>query len=91
MSSNPIPVVIGYRPPKVANNRQTVRKVIRRDNKCIQALSLPTILSYNMRSIWSKLNNFFADMHERSATIAFLCEIWQKSESKKHQKRIEEM
>ena len=30
-------------------------------------------------------------MNERSADISFLCELWEKSESKKHQKRIEEM
>ena len=30
-------------------------------------------------------------MHERSASIPFFCEIWQKSKSKKHQRRIEEM
>ena len=92
VSSNPIPVVIGYRPPKVTiNNRQTVRQVIRRENKCIQALSLQTILSYNMRSIWSKLVNFSTNMQERSADISFLCEVWEKSESRKHQQKIEEL
>ena len=30
-------------------------------------------------------------MHERFADISFLCEVWEKSESKKHQKKIEEM
>ena len=83
---------MGYRPYKTSCGlRQTVRRVIRRENKCIQALSLPTVLSYNMRSIWSKLNNFATDMLERSADCSFLCEVWEKSESKKHQQKIEEM
>ena len=55
---NPVPdnhisVIIGHRPNKVlAGRQQAVRRVIRRENKCIEALSLPIILSYNMRSIW---------------------------------------
>ena len=88
----PVPVITGHRPYRELPARQpAVRRVIRRENKCIQALSLPTIVSYNMRSIWSKINSFSEDMHERSAEIGFLCEVWEKSESKKHQKKIEEM
>ena len=44
-----------------------------------------------MRSIWPKLNSFVTDMNERGADISFLCEVWEKSESKKHQSKIEEM
>ena len=76
--------MIGYQTPKLYADRQIVRRVVRRENKCV--LSLPIILSYNMRSIWSKL-----DMHERSADLSFLCEVWEKSESKKHQRKVEEM
>ena len=94
---NPVPdnhisVIIGHRPNKVlAGRQQAVRRVIRRENKCIEALSLPIILSYNMRSIWGKLNSFSDDMHERDCSITFLCEVWEKSENTKHQKKIEEM
>ena len=87
-----IPVIFGNRPTKSRSARlPAVRRGIRRDNKCIQALSLPTLLMYNMRSIWPKQNNFAADMLERSADIVFLSEVWGKSESKKHQAKIEEM
>ena len=91
-SENLIPVVTGYRPYRETINRQpAVRVVIRRENKCLQALSLPVILSYNMRSIWGKLNSFATDMQEREGEISFLCEVWEKSESKKHKMRIEEL
>ena len=48
VSSNPIPVVIGYCPPKVTiNNRQTVRQVIRRETnafkRSVYQLFCPTI------------------------------------------------
>ena len=89
---NYIPVMIGHRPDKISSDRQpAVHRVIRRENKCIQALSLPTILSYNMRSIWGKLSSFAEDIHERDCQISFLCEVWEKSENRKHQMKIEEM
>ena len=91
-SADPIPVIIGYRPQRVFPVRQpSVRRTIRRENKCLQALSLPTTLVYNMRSIWDKLNSVSTDMIERECDISFLCEVWEKSENLKHQFRIEEM
>jgi hypothetical protein len=87
-----IPVISGHRPQKIVSVRQpAVRRVIRRENKCIQALSLPVFLVYNMRSIWAKQNNFAEDMQERAADISFLSEVWEKSENRKHQAKIEEM
>ena len=82
----PIPVVNSYRQQKISHERQMppVRRVIRRENRCIEALSLPVILSYNMRSVWGKLKNFSEDVHERSGEVIFLCEVWEKSENKKH-------
>jgi hypothetical protein len=94
VSYNYIPIIIGHRPGphmKSSDRQPAVRRVIRRENKCVQALSLPTILSYNMRSIWGKLTSFAEDMHERDCQISFLCEVWEKSENRKHQQKIEEM
>ena len=95
---NPVPsvsvpaVITGNRPHRITAVRlPTVRKTIRRENKCIQALSLPTFLVYNMRSIWGKLKCFATDMHERMADISFLSEVWEKSENKKHKSKIEDM
>ena len=89
---NTIPVITGFR-----SDRQTpvrlppVRKVLRRENKCIQALSMPKILSYNMRSIWGKLNSLADDVKERAGEVIFLCEVWEKSENKKHREKLEEL
>ena len=47
-SENSIPVIVGYRPRNsLSNARQQppVRIVIRRENKCVEALSLPVITS----------------------------------------------
>ena len=88
VSQNPISVIIGPRTIKTFTERQpTAGRVVRRNNKFIQALSLPTILSYNMRSLWGKLDNFAANIEEGSGEISFLSEVWEKSESSKHQSR----
>ena len=89
---NSIPVITGFRPPRQIFDRPPpARRVVCRDNKCIQALSLPSIMSYNVRSIWGKLNNLADDIKERSGQIVFLCEILEKSQCKKHKQKIEEL
>ena len=91
-SENNIPVIIGNRPFKPQISRQpSAIRVLRRDNKCVQALSLPILTSYNMRSIWGKLDNFSDDMHERDCSLSFLSEIWEKKENVQHKKKIEEL
>ena len=82
----------GYRPGKSCVPRlPPIRKTVRRDNKSVQALTLPNVLNYNMRSIFSKLEHFSEDMLEREGDICFLTEVWQKQENKKHQLKIEKM
>ena len=44
-----------------------------------------------MRSFFPKHNNFCQDMEERDVDVAFLSEVWERSENKKHQYKIEEM
>ena len=91
-SENYIPVFTGHRPePEHITRQPPVRKVIRRENRCIQALSLPTILSYNMRSLWGKIRSLATDIHERSGEIIFLSEVWEKRENKSHKHKIEEL
>ena len=87
-----IPVHIGYRPEKQKENRPLPsKKTLTRDNKTIQALTLPTLSNYNMRSLFGKILNFSEDMNERLTDVSFLTEIWEKKEDKKHQNRIEEL
>ena len=67
------------------------RRIIRRDNKVLQAASIPKFSNYNMRSFWSKSQNFGTDMLDRNCSLSFLTEVWEKSENKKHQYKIEEL
>ena len=83
---------MGFRPVKVTlEHGKSYLKTIRRDNKAVQALSLPKVSNYNMRLLIPKIGNFANDMHERAVDIAFLTEVWEKSENKKHQFKLEEL
>ena len=83
--SSSIPVIIGHRPGKSTDSERppSTRKIVRRSNKAIQALTLPTVVIYNMRSLFPKIENFSLDMKERAGDIAFLTEIWEKKEHRK--------
>ena len=90
--SETIPVFCGFRPTKVSTEREwPVRKTLKRSNKSIQALNLPTVISYNMRSIWPKIKSLANDLHEREAEICFLSEVWEKRENPKHKAQLEKM
>ena len=85
-------MVIGVRPEKVFYERgKPCLKRIRRDNRAVQALSLPNISNYNMRSLIPKIGNFSLDVKERETDISFLTEVWEKMENKKHQSKLEEL
>ena len=87
-----IPVFVGFRPESSINIRlPPVLKTIRRDNKVLQALTLPKLSIYNMRSLIPKNQNFGEDMADRDCDLSFLTELWEKSENKKHQYKIEEL
>ena len=87
-----IPVLISVRQPGIAAQRRpAMYRVLRRENRCEEALNLPRILSYNMRSIWGKTKHLADDIHERAGEIIFLSEVWEKSQNKKHQYQIEKM
>ena len=68
-----------------------MRTTIKRSNKLVQALSVPRMTLYNVRSAWAKWDNIAEDMHMRETDIMFLTEVWEKLESKKHRKAIETM
>ena len=52
---------------------------------------LPTLATYNMRSLFPKIENLKMDLKERNIDAAFLCEIWEQSENKNHKAEIEKM
>ena len=60
-------------------------------DKIFCALNLPSVATYNMRSVFPKISNLKDDILERSIDCAFLVEIWEKAENKKHQYEIEKM
>ena len=87
-----IPVQSGHRPaPSPQLPRPPVRRTIRRSNKLVQALSVPRMSLYNVRSAWAKWDNISEDLTMRETDVMFLTEIWEKSENIKHQKAIESM
>lgn len=87
-----ITVQIGHRPQSSLCDRLPhTRRIIRRDNKVLQAASIPKFSNYNIRSFWSKSQNFGTDMLDRNCSLSFLTEVWEKSENKKHQYKIEEL
>ena len=92
MSSQSIPTQVGYRPMKVIYERPlSYKRLIRRDNKNVQALTLPRITNYNIRALFPKISNFALDMKERESDLSFITEVWEKKEKKKHQLRLEEL
>ena len=87
-----IKVVIGNRPPpEKVRKRKPQRKTIRRDNRGKISAFLPNIAVYNHCSICSHIKNFAKEAEELNLGIGLHSEVWEKKESKKHKKKIEEM
>ena len=90
----PIQVIIGNRShakSKLSEKRATYRKTFRRDNRGELGLFLPNIAVYNHRSIWKKYQSFCTEFTEMSMGAAFHSEVWERKESKKHKRKIDEM
>ena len=60
-------------------------------DKISAAAHLPTVATYNMRSLFPKVGNVTTDILERGITVGFFSEIWEKSENKAHKLKIETM
>ena len=61
--------------PKNIRNRNNV-KVIKRSNKLIQALDLPTICNLNPRSVYNKIDEFHNFVKEEVVDLLFMSESW---------------
>ena len=89
-----IKVHVGFRPQKMNSERphQCLKKVKinRKSSENVDA-QLPSIVMYNMRSFFPKQNNFCIDFDEREIDLAFLTEVWEKKENRKHRRKLEEM
>ena len=62
-----------------------------RVNNASVAHHLPVVTVCNMRSLFPKIQNFKTDFLERQVDFSLCCEVWEKSESKKHKADIEQM
>ena len=94
LNVNTISVQIGNRPPPniyESNKRTRFLKTLKRSNKAVQGLSLPSISNYNMRSLLPKIDSFADDFDDRDTGLLFLTEIWEKSDNLKHQNKLNEV
>ena len=60
-------------------------------DKLTTALHLPVIATYNLRSLFPKIESLKTDLIERSVDVAFLQEIWENSGKSSHSVEIEKM
>ena len=64
---------------------------MKRSNKQLGGISLPTVSVSNLRSLGPKLNSFKNDLIQREIAVALCSEVWEKTNSKKYQFQIEKM
>ena len=74
-----------------ANRCHRYVKTIRRDNRGLISLFLPNIGVYNHRSLFPKIDNFITEAKETNQGLTLHSEVWEVSQSKKHQRKINEM
>ena len=93
-TSQKIPVIVGNR--SYSPNLRTKTNIgrdnitIRRDNRTLTALSLPSIFVTNHRSFFPKFRNFLDEMLEMNMVLGLHSEIWEDKENVNHQNLIEE-
>ena len=57
---------------------------IKRSNKPIQALNLPTIANINPRSVYNKVNEFHTFIEQEDVDVVFMSESWEREEKTLH-------
>jgi hypothetical protein len=80
----PIPVIINQRKTKFKANdkvqNKTNLKTIKRSNKLMQALNLPTVMNVNPRSVYNKAAEFHDFVEEELIDCIFMSESWERPE-----------
>ena len=78
--SQKIPVVISQKRKWLPKPQKKQRKIktIKRSNKTLQALDLPTIINLNPRSVYNKVDEFHTLVSELSADLVFMSESWER-------------
>ena len=80
----PIPVIINkrntsFKPSNKTQNKNNL-KTIKRSNKLMQALNLPTVMNVNPRSIYNKASEFHNFVKEEQIDCIFMSESWERPE-----------
>ena len=85
-------MVVGHRAgfQKVKEKRLKSIITIKRDNRKLLALSLPSIFVTNHRSFFPKFRNFLDEMLEMNMVLGLHSEIWEDKENSSHQNLIQE-
>ena len=60
-------------------------------DKIVTALNLPSVASYNCRSLLPKIRSLKIDLIERNIQLGFLVEIWEQTHKNEHKFEIEKM
>ena len=69
----------------------TPTPVSQKQDKIYAALCLPTVATYNLRSMIPKIGSLTTDILERRIDCAFLTEIWENEDNQNHQFEIEKL
>ena len=87
-----IPVHVTHCRPHIPPVAQRVpyRTNIRRDNRAVQALSLPNIMVANHRSLFPKFYHLVDEILEMDIHLGLHCEIWEDTDNPTHTNMIEE-
>ena len=87
----PIPIIVGNRapPPDPVLRPPPSRKIVKRSQKAVTALSLPNLWGANHRSLWPRLENTLDELVELEAHVGFHCEVWEDKENKYHELEIQ--
>ena len=78
--SNPIPVAKPIR--RKTQPKQHVKprnvKTLKRSNKVIEALDLPSVINLNPRSVYNKVGEFHTLVNELAVDLVFMSESWER-------------
>ena len=63
---------------KSKNVKNANLKIIKRSNKLIQALDLPSLCNLNPRSVYNKIDEFHTFVKEEEVDLLFMSESWER-------------
>ena len=83
-ASNNISVIVGHRPNSfiLKSPRKKVLAQIRRSNKALVAINLPTVININPRSVYNKIDEFHKMVEQYEADLIIMSESWERENEK---------